>query len=566
MEARWDAVVAIVSGFGAASLPSHRARERSVRGFGGLGGGSRVAVVRWETAGRWWWELPWWDVVVAIVCGGAATSVGREGRKMPETTLKKRTLVVSGAGPVGSFLALRLARAHREQAKNENENNDEKEGTGAKVILLERRADHRGAGNASAAELRSINLALSERGRAALRSVGLEDAVLAGAVPMRGRAVHGPNAGADVTGYQPYDDVYGTKCIFSVSRRAINDVLLAAAEADPDVVVRFETEVGKVVPVPPDSESTHQGVTIHLAKSSSETIQADALFGCDGAHSAVREALGRLTPTDVHRTYISHGYVELHVPPTASGEYALKPHDALHIWPRESSMMIALPNPDKSFTATLFAPYDELKAVDGSDEAFWAYFRSRFADVVPLLDLGARGKAFTLFSATVRPWVFRGAVALAGDAAHTQVPFFGQGMNAGLEDVLVLMDLLEKHELALEPALSEYDATRRPCGDAVTELSRANYEHMHTHAASRLFRAWKRIEGTVARVTGLRYAPLYYAVAFTRTPYDVVLRREHFRDAFPGHVSLGLGLVAALAGAFACGRFSSFGTSVSRPP
>lgn len=42
----------------------------------------------------------------------------------------------------------------------------------------------------------------------------------------------------------------------------------------------------------------------------------------------------------------------------AQGKFAMEPHAGLHIWPRGKFMLIALPNPDKTFTATLFAPWE----------------------------------------------------------------------------------------------------------------------------------------------------------------------------------------------------------------
>jgi hypothetical protein len=194
-------------------------------------------------------------------------------------------------------------------------------------------------------------------------------------------------------------------------------------------------------------------------------------------------------------------------------------------------MLIALPNPDGSFTGTLFAPFQTLLLFNDDEGAFRDYVGTRFASAMSLFDWKVRGRAHPLFSSFVDPWISASKqVVLFGDAAHAQVPFFGQGMNAGLEDVLVFEELLSSSSLggvgdAMDRAVMEYDRTRRPCGEAITRLSLANYEHMHTKAASWTWRTWKRAEGAFVKAFGGR-PPLYFQVAFTRTRYDEIWARE----------------------------------------
>lgn len=471
----------------------------------------------------------------------------RSAEKDPEEASQ---LVVVGAGPVGCMLTILLSRAF----------------PSSRVIVLEKRPDHRrsrlGVSEINATtqtELRSINLALSHRGRAALRAAGLEEEVLARSVPMRGRAVH--SVGAAMAGFQPYDELDREQCIYSVSRRLINDVLLRAAESQPNVVVEFDRSMSRMQRPAHDGGS---GGIVISAGTGRPTIVAQAVFGCDGANSAVRESLFHLAPVDFHREHIAHGYVELHVPPHAAALLeASSPREALHIWPRSDGvMLIALPNPDRSYTATLFASFAELRALDDDENRFWDEFMRRyFPDEIVLLDRSHRGRSYPLFTANVSPWIdpLEARVVLMGDAAHTQVPFFGQGMNAGLEDALVFVETLEaaarrlQRPVApslLEEVAREFDRVRRPCGVAITRLSQANYEHMHTLSASSWFRAWKRIEGRCARwarALGSSYMPLYYAVAFSRTPYDAVLARELAHERIAPMLGWG-GLACAMFG------------------
>ena len=90
-------------------------------------------------------------------------------------------------------------------------------------------------------------------------------------------------------------------------------------------------------------------------------------YPSDGAYSGTRDAMMRLLKVgnSFERSYISHGYKELNVPPCPkTGGFAMSCPEALHIWPRGKFMMIGLPNADKSFTMTLFAPFhDEVDEV-----------------------------------------------------------------------------------------------------------------------------------------------------------------------------------------------------------
>ena len=416
--------------------------------------------------------------------------------------------VVSGAGPVGCLAALLLSR-------KEN----------LSILLLEKRPDHRVG--LQPTELRSINLALSDRGRAALRAVGLEEEILKHAVPMRGRAVHLPNG---KVAFQHYDDVEGTKCIYSVSRRTLNDQLLSALEKRKNVRIDFNKRVTSL-------ERPKTGKGAWVVTNGPERIRAKFVLGCDGSYSSVRDAMSRIVRMDFHRTYIQMGYMELRIPAGENGSFRLSLHEALHIWPREEEnhmMMIALPNIDGSFTATLFAPFETLLQLAESEAFFSSFMEKHFKECLEYLD-GSHGGAHPLFTSTVSPWAVDGFALLLGDAAHSQVPFFGQGMNAGLEDAHLFVIALERLGFDWEQAVKEFEPRRRPCGDAITRLSLENYEEMHTHAGSLTFRLRRRFEGLLARLAkGKLVVPLYYAVAFTSQPYDEVLSAKRRVEKIEG--------------------------------
>jgi kynurenine 3-monooxygenase len=462
----------------------------------------------------------------------------------------KRAVVVGG-GLVGGVAALSLQQR------------------GYRVTLLERRERvvgesemDSGRPEDKSVSRRSINLALSARGQAALQSVGLLETVMGAAVPMRCRAIHTGGGGVS---FQPYDEVDARNYINSISRELLQDLLMQRCERSGVEVLYGQalTHIDRSGTLHLEPAATlRQGASFDDCHAGSRQIAgADLVVGCDGAYSVVREAMSRLQSTDFSRKYINHSYKELEIKPhPVTGDWQLQPVEALHIWPRGDFMMIALPNPDKSFTCTLFAPNAELQRVK-SREDVTAYFTRHFPDAVQYMpdfcEQFQKNPACRLVMLEVSPWHVAlkagpGAgskthVVLLGDAAHAMVPFFGQGMNAGMEDALELAETLDKHD-SLDAALPAFVATREPRGRAIVQLSLDNYKEMRSHTASRLFLLRKKLEGWLNWAAPNTWIPLYKMVAFTRIPYDEAMRREAFQDKVVHAIGYAaLGGLAALA-------------------
>jgi kynurenine 3-monooxygenase len=374
---------------------------------------------------------------------------------------------------------------------------------GLRVCLVERRPDPRRAGYAGG---RSINLALSTRGITALREAGLADRVLEGAIPMRGRALHLPTG---EVAFQPYSAI-PTDAINSVSRGGLSVELLRAAGDTPGVELLFDHACT-------DVNFDESSAAFAGPAGSTLRIRAEAIIGCDGAFSAVRAAMQRLDRFDYSQSYLGHGYKELRIPPSPGGDYAMRP-DALHIWPRASSMMIALPNPDRSFTCTLFWPFEGAHsfAEVPPGPRVRPFFERHYPDAVSLMpDLAAdfaRNPVSSLVTIRCYPWA-RGSVGLVGDAAHAIVPFYGQGMNAAFEDCVLLARHASEHFAAGRAdwltALDQYQRARKPDAEAIADMALDNFVEMRDTVASPEFQYRKRIEQALHESFPDRVVPQY---------------------------------------------------------
>lgn len=402
-------------------------------------------------------------------------------------------IAICGAGLVGSLLSIYLIKR------------------GYKVTVFERRGDMRKSDYVGG---RSINLALSNRGIRALTEVGVAEEIKAVSIPMHGRVMHDVQGNLSV---QPYGKQ--GQFINSVSRSALNIVLMNKAE-ELGVDFHFDQRITQI-----DLDKT--SMTVHSNQPQDYRLWTmDYIIGADGAFSAVRGSFQITDRFDYSQDYIDHGYKELHIPPGAAGSFQLE-KNALHIWPRESFMMIALPNPDGSFTCTLFFPFEGPVSFSKltQDSEIQHFFDSTFPDAVKLMPtlLEDYNTNPTSSLVTVRcyPWVKKNTL-LIGDAAHAIVPFFGQGMNAGFEDCRVLNDLLNQHDDNWPMVLTVFQNERKKNADAIAQLALNNFIEMRDLVADADFLIRKKIEARLHQRYPAQWIPLYSMVTFHDTmPYSV---------------------------------------------
>jgi len=411
--------------------------------------------------------------------------------------------VLIGSGLAGGLLAAYLGRR------------------GYEVDLYERRADPR-EGNIVGG--RSINLAISTRGIHALEQIGIAEEALQHAIPMRGRMIHDR---AGELHFSPYD-VDPKKCINSIGRAALNSTVIEAAQRHTNVRVHFNHNC---TGVDIDAAVAHLEIA-----NGAVTARGDAVIGVDGAFSSVRQSMQlQINGFEYDESYLAHGYKELTIPPGLDGTWRME-KNALHIWPRKSFMMIALPNPDGSFTCTLFWEFEGPRsfATTKTDDDVRQFFEEEFPDAVPLMpgliDDFRINPTGSLVTVRCAPWFYRDKTCLVGDAAHAVVPFYGQGMNAAFEDCVVLDECLEQFPENRERAFAEYFHRRKENADALADLAIGNFIEMRDKTASKTFRAKKKLDHALEAALPGKYLPLYTMVTFTRIPYAVAARRARLQD------------------------------------
>jgi kynurenine 3-monooxygenase len=419
---------------------------------------------------------------------------------------QSKNINIVGAGLVGSLLSIYLAKR------------------GHKINIFERRADMR---KTSGYAGRSINLALSDRGWRGLQGVGIEDEIKKFAIPMYGRQIHNLD-GTQV--FQPYGKK--EQAIYSVSRAEINMRLMDLAEQQDNVKIHFDERCANI---------DRATLTAHFENNSTQektSYKSDLLFGADGAFAASRLNMQLSSDRfEYNQHYITAGYKELIIPPGPNGEFLLE-KNALHIWPRGSFMMIALPNPDGNFTCTLFMPFEGEKSFAKlkTKEDVKKFFEEEFASAVPLmptlLDDFFNNPTSSLVTVKCFPWTFDHKIALIGDAAHAIVPFYGQGMNCGFEDCVVLNELIDKHGEDWTAILDEYQALRKPDGDAIADMAEANFIEMRDKTADKTFLLQKKIEARFAEKYPDKWIPFYSMVTYSpHIRYSTALREGQRQQA-----------------------------------
>jgi kynurenine 3-monooxygenase len=429
--------------------------------------------------------------------------------------MKPQPITIIGGGLVGALASMFFAKR------------------GFDVTVLERRGDMR---KAKVEAGRSINLALTSRGLKALTEVGLADEALKLAIPARGRMLHDAEGNTTFVPYGQKDD----EVIYSISRGELNKLLLSKAGEYDNVTMRFNQKLEAC------DIDNGQYQFLDTEANQSHTVDAPVTVATDGAWSAVRKTmLSTVQNFNYAQSFEAHGYKELTIPAGPNGEYQIE-KEALHIWPRASFMLMALPNLGGSFTVTLYLAYEGVQSFAALDskEAVQAFFEKEFPDATALMpDLAEQFFANpTGALATIRcaPWRVGGKVMLLGDASHAIVPFFGQGMNSGFEDCSALGELLDS-ESDWATLFEKLEAERKPNAEAIADLALENFVEMRDTVADAKFQLKKEIGFELEKRYPGQFIPRYAMVVFhPEIPYAEAKRRGDEQEIVLNELSRGI--------------------------
>ncbi|CAG5107845.1 Similar to kh: Kynurenine 3-monooxygenase (Anopheles gambiae) [Cotesia congregata] len=426
-------------------------------------------------------------------------------------TTRGMDIIIVGGGLVGGLAACALAkRGHR-------------------VRVYEYRSDIR----IKEARGQSIDLSLSYRGRQALKLIDLEDKIVNHhGISMRGRMLHGKDGSLKEMIY----DSVKKNTLYSVSRLYMNQVLLDAADEYPSVTLFFNHKL---------LEADLDNGKLKFSKTNTQEVievEADLIIGADGAHSTVRKMMLKRPGFDFSQTYIEHGYVELNIPPRMideknpeRGHEFCMSSNHLHIWPRGTFMMIAMPNDDHSFTGNIFAPLDILNGLDTPKKVI-DFFTEQFPDVVPLIgshqtlvDNFFMVKPKSLISIKCNPY-HMGKSIILGDAAHAMVPFYAQGMNAAFEDVVILNELMDLYNEDMSKVLPAFSKKRCADAHAICDLAMYNYIEMRELVLKKSFLMRRTIDTFLHWMCPDNWLPLYNSIHFSRMGFRDCVKNRAWQD------------------------------------
>lgn len=438
-------------------------------------------------------------------------------------TLDKETnnIAICGGGLVGCLAASYFAKRNFD------------------VTLYESRSDIR---KAEIVIGRSINMAMSTRGREALKRIGLEEAICSKGIEMYSRMIHDTKGNTSVI---PYGKK--SQCILSIDRRLLNELLLTEAEKFPNVTVKFDHKL--------TSCKTTTGELLFQNTETKENVEtyADLIVGADGSYSVVRKCLAREKPMDYLQEYKSGWYSELCIPANEDGNYAMPPNH-LHIWPRGDFMLIALPNQDRSFTLTLFMPKEMFDKITTPEELI-EFFTKYFVDTIELI--GRESLIRNFFNNKPSPLIsikcnfhHGKKCVMFGDSVHSMVPFYGQGMNAAFEDCVEFFEIFDKKNFEdLNEILESYSQLRVPDAHAICDLAVNNYTEMRYLVTTRKYKLRKKLDNFLNVLFPQSWISLYEMVTFSRIRYSEVIQRRKKQDQIISYVgtataSVFFGLVA----------------------
>lgn len=437
--------------------------------------------------------------------------------------IPQRNVAIAGAGLAGTLMAMYLARR------------------GWNVEIYERRADPRQTRIYSG---RSINMTLAIRGLAALAEVMDVNKVLELTMRVEGRMVHGLDGSLK---FHPYG-VKSDEVIYAISRSALNIRLLDIAEKEfPNIKILFNHRFHTI-----DTKNWAADIYDEVGRYH-KFITPDFIVGADGTFSTVRQQVQRNGYANFRQEYLEAGYKELVFAAGPNRSFQMA-SNALHLWPRGKSMLMAIPNRDGTFACNCILPFDGTDSFADltTSSKVMDFFRDKFPDAVDIIEglpnSFLRNPPAAFPSTWAYPWHSGDRIVLIGDACHTVVPFYGLGMNAAFEDCSALNQCIEKHGTNLGLAFQEYQELRKVNTDALAEMSLQNFIELRDKVRSPILSARKKVFTALHRVFPNLVVPLYTMMSHTKMPFAEARRRANLQDRWAR--CLGIDLIIWLVAAF----------------
>jgi len=407
--------------------------------------------------------------------------------------MSDKKIILIGSGLTGPLMASYLAKQ------------------GFSVDIYERRSDMRKVPMSAG---RSINLALSVRGIIALKEVGIFDNIKPFIIPMSGRMIHDKSGEIN---FQPYGQ-RDNEVIYSISRSKLNMELMNLAESTGNISIYFNHRLL-------NANLETKELTFKKKK-----VSFNRVFGCDGSGSVLRDEIIKKTKAKFIQKPLGHGYKELSIPASKTNEFQIN-NNALHIWPRGDFMMIALPNLDKTFTATLFMPmngkisFDTIKTQKQIEDFFKNYFIDTLELMPNLLEQFNKNPVGSLASNYCSQWHYKDVAVIFGDAAHAVVPFFGQGMNASFQDCAVLNSLINVYGENWGKIFNNFSSKQVKNGYAIADMALENYIEMRDSVNDTSYLKRRELELNLEKKFPNKFIPRYSMVSFHQIPYEQVYQR-----------------------------------------